>query len=143
MRRNEFGPAVQKLVWASMIFALAIYAFVAYFVTTQQRDVPPFRIDAAFGSPMLVGLFVAAVAIVGVAFTLPKLRSGSAGASPSPASFLIVRLAMIEAAAIFGLVAALIDRHWQVFVPFLILALGGFLAAYPSEAPAGSESAGE
>ena len=46
---------------------------------------------------------------------------------------LIIRFAMLESVAIFGLVCAFIYHDARLFIPPAMLSLAGFLMAFPSE----------
>ncbi len=45
----------------------------------------------------------------------------------------IVRLALFEATAIYGMVAAFLTYDWRLFAPTWILAVAGFIQSFPSE----------
>jgi hypothetical protein len=147
MRPNNL--IILRLIWFSMIVSLGIYTFVVFFISNAHKEsVTPFDASIALHTPLLLGLLIVAVAMVAVSFAIPgffrKAASGTAANTDAVRrGAAVAQFAMIEGAAVVGVAAALIDQHWQVFAPFLVLSLGGFLAAYPAaEHDAGSEPAG-
>ncbi|HVR39096.1 MAG TPA: hypothetical protein VMU84_08360, partial [Thermoanaerobaculia bacterium] len=50
-----------------------------------------------------------------------------------PQTRFIMRLALTEAVAIYGLIAALIAHDWRIYIGPWIVAIVGFMQAMPSE----------
>ena len=109
----------RRIIWFALAFSTLIYAFIAYTMGQPQR---PFEESAR--QPITIACYVLAV----VVFFLAPVVSRRV---PEPAR-MIIGLALSEACAIFGLLAAFIAHDWRLYIPAWIVALIGFTRYFPS-----------
>lgn len=112
-----------KLIWFAIVFSTFIYAVIIY--TLYPRPEGPF--EAAVKQPIALSLYGIAVLTFFAALMAPGFLRGPARLK------MIVSLALFEACAIYGLLAAFLTRDWRLFVPTWIVALLGMWRAYPSD----------
>lgn len=115
---------VEKLIWFAIVFSTVLYAAIVY--TMAPNPEGTFG-EAVKRNQLTLILYLVAFAEFVAAGVLPKLMRAPARTK------LVVALAMYEACAIFGLVAAMIDRDWRLYIPAWILALIGMWRVYPSD----------
>jgi len=112
-----------KLIWFAIVFSTFIYAAIVYTLAPN----PEGSFGDAVKQQMPMILYgVAAVTFI-AALVIPNLLQRS------PARVkMIVALALFEACAIYGLMAAMLVKDWRLFVPTWIIALLGMWTKYPS-----------
>ena len=111
-----------KLIWFAIVFSTFIYAAIIY--TLHPNPEGAFE-DGVRKQMTLVLYGLAFASFVAALVIPPKLRG--------PARLkLVVGLALFEACAVYGLLAAFLARDWRLFVPAWIVALIGMWRLYPS-----------
>ena len=108
-----------------MFNSTVIYAVIAYFLT-RERTTGTF--EAALHRPSVIPLYAA-----GLLLFLIGLFGFGGLKERDPQRGLIVRLALFEACAITGLLAAIFENDWRLYVPAWIVAAIGQLREWPSE----------
>ena len=118
----------RRVIWFALLTSTIIY-FAMIFMITRDRIHPSFD-DALRSSPLILPLYVMALVIfLGAMFGLRAFRFGG-----NAQLAMVVKLALFEASAIFGLMAAFIAHDWRLFLAPWALALMGFLREWPTEA---------
>jgi hypothetical protein len=120
----------RRLIWSAIVFSTLLYGILAY-ATERQYTLQPF--SAALRRPIVIVLYLIALAVYGTAFVVSNAMLRNAGAS---AGAFVAQLALFEAVTILGLVAAFIGHDWRLYLPAWMLALVGFFTRYPSDATA-------
>ncbi|HYH05472.1 MAG TPA: hypothetical protein VEK11_00285 [Thermoanaerobaculia bacterium] len=113
-----------KVLWSAIAFSTVLYAFIAWTIAPN----PEQSFEASARAPITMALYGAALAT----FVAAKLVRGAMRNSPARVR-MVVGLAMNEACAIFGLVAAILQHDWRLYLPAWALALAGFLRYWPSD----------
>ena len=114
----------QRAIWFALLASTFVYAFVAW----QAIGTPPVALQREVLQPFMVVIYAVALVTYVAAF----VASGALARRGAPRqTALIVRMAMLEAVAIFGLVAAFAARDARLFVPTWALALVGMLRSFP------------
>lgn len=112
-----------KLIWLAIVFSTFVYAGIIYATAPN----PQGSFEDAVKQQMPMILYALALVTFVAALVIPGLLQRS------PARLkMIVALALFEACAIYGLMAAFIVHDWRVFVPTWIVALLGMWTKYPS-----------
>ena len=132
-----------RVIWGALLLSTVIYVILAS-VLVQGSDNNLDR--GLFYSPVPLMLYGLGLVMFGLSFFLPKLfMNQGVRSNPGQASIpsregpsrirqaLIVRYALLESCAIFGLVAAFLSQEWQLILPLWVVSAAGFLMAYPSE----------
>jgi hypothetical protein len=138
---SEPSPArVARVIWMALTIAVVIYAVLAFTMVPIRQDVP---FASYANNPMFVVLAIFGVVMFGLSFVVPALMlrtvpSGTARPAPSfpqarTRARLVVRWALTETPAIFGLMAAFIGRDARLFIPLGVLSVVGMLMSYPSD----------
>jgi hypothetical protein len=109
------------VVWLAITFAVVIYGVVAWMVVGP-KSTGPIR----WTDPIILVLHVAGIATTIAAFLVPI----------SEPKRYILRWALLDSTAIFGLIAAFLGSHWQLVIPLGLVALAGLLLSHPSQAEA-------
>ena len=108
----------RRIIWFAIAFSTVIYAFIVY---TMGQPLRPFEESAR--QQLTIICYVLAL----VMFFLAPVVSRRL---PEPAR-MIIGLALSEACAIFGVVAAFIAHDWRIYIPAWIVALIGFTRYWP------------
>jgi F0F1-type ATP synthase membrane subunit c/vacuolar-type H+-ATPase subunit K len=117
----------RRSIWLGIVASTIAYAFVAWRVVGE----PPFALGRQLLQPFMYVVYAVALATYATAF----LFSGVLARRGTPAqTVLIVKLAMLEAVCIFGLVAAFVAHDWRLYVPTWALASVGLLRSFPIDA---------
>lgn len=106
----------QRLLWFALVFTTILYGIFAY-ATERNYRLQPIEL-------MLRRPFVIAAYVIGIALFFLSLRM---------AQRFVAQLALLDAVAIMGLVAAILMRDWRIYLPAWGLALIGFVRVYPTE----------
>jgi hypothetical protein len=113
---NRYDRNLQ-IIYIAIVLSALIYGIVAW-VTT--RAIVPGRIlTDELHDPVTIAMYSAAA---GMFLAAVIVRSRKA---------LIVRWVMLDAACVFGVVAAMTQGDWRLYVAPGALALFGFIALYP------------
>lgn len=132
---DNFKPVV---VWMALVNSSLLYVVIAWLAVSPRSTVP--FLDAVREMPVPL-LYALAVVMFVASLVIPdKLRRpvDRSGAAPGPEvraatlTVLLVRWALTESVAIFGLVAAFTARLPLLVIPPFLLALAGFAMSYPS-----------
>lgn len=116
----------QRIIWFALIFSTFLYAFVAWKVV----GAPPIALQREVLQPFMLVVYAVALSTYVAAF----VASGALARRGVPReTTLIVKMAMLEAVSIFGLVAAFVAHDWRLFVPTWALALVGMLRSFPMD----------
>lgn len=113
-----------RFLWLAIFQSTIIYFVIAFIIA---RD-PQGDVSAAMRQPLVLILYAIAVALF---FAAPVVASRIKSQAPAP---LVVQLALYEAGAVLGLVAALVQKDWRLYVPPFALAVLGFLRIWPQRA---------
>lgn len=114
----------RKTIWFAIVMSTFVYAVIVYSLS---RGWPqPGPLAAAIQQQIVLGLYAAAIAMFFAALTIP-------GRIAHHHQRFIVRLALFESCAIFGLLVAFLTRDWRLFLAPWVLSLIGFISNYPSE----------
>ncbi len=114
----------EKLIWVAIVFSTFLYAAIVY--TLEPNPEGTFG-EAVKRNQFTLILYVVAFANFVAATVLPKLMRSPARVK------MIVSLSLYEAVVIFGLLAAMLDHDWRLFLPTWILGLIGMWRVYPSD----------
>src|SRR5688572_6703547 len=115
----------RRILWLAIVASTVIYMVILYIL---HKTPPPTSFDEAVRNPMVLGLYGIALlnfAIGLFAFGSLKERDPKAG--------MMIRLALFESSAIFGLLAAFLNQDWRLYLPAWAVALIGFMREWPSE----------
>jgi hypothetical protein len=111
-----------KVLWAAMVFSTVIYAVMAYVALGKDGG----SFEERVRQPYALALYGMALASFVAGFVVPR-------SIRAPRTRMIVGLALFEACAVFGLIAAFLARDWRLFLPAWIVGLIGMVRAYPSD----------
>ena len=114
----------RKIIWFAIVMSTFIYAVVVYSLSRGWPQPGPFA--ASVQQPMVLGLYAAAIAMFFAALMIP-------GRIAHHHQRFIVRLALFESCAIFGLVVAFLTRDWRLFLAPWVMSLIGFMSTFPSD----------
>ena len=110
----------QRLVWFGIVFSTLLYGIVAY---ATQRNFRLQPIEMMLRRPLVIITYAIAVVI---------FFAATAITSRTMQRF-ILQLALFEAVAVMGLLAAMLARDWRLYLPAWGLALIGFVRTFPGE----------
>lgn len=114
-----------KVIWFAIVFSTFIYAGIIYTISPRQ---PEGSFEDALKNPMTLILYVLAFGTFVAALVVPGTFM-----QHRPARLrMVVSLALFEACAVYGLMAAFMTRDWRVFVPTWIVGLIGMWRVFPS-----------
>lgn len=113
----------QRVIWAAIVMSTVIYFVIAY----TQAPNPPRPFEESVRAPITLAMYGAAFAAFVAGLVLPSFLQ-----SPSRTK-MVITMSVFEACAIFGLLAAFLQQDWHVYVPAWILALAGFIRAFPKD----------
>jgi thiamine transporter ThiT len=106
----------QRLLWFALVFTTFLYGILAYATERNYRLQP---IELMLRRPFVIAAYVIALALFFLALRI--------------APRFIAQLALLDAVAVMGLLAAMLLRDWRIYLPVWGLALVGFVRVYPSE----------
>jgi hypothetical protein len=150
MNETSTGPAAVRAIrtiWMAILGSLLIYAMVLY-LAVGERSTEPLAAHFANTTVLVLHLAGFATFVMGMVMSSRLLRGSMnaearPGSPPLPTSevvvtartrvALIIRWALMESAAIFGLLAAFLMREPLLFLPLGALGAIGILASYPSD----------
>ena len=117
------------------MMSVALYGVIAYVMAPVGEQ--PF--DAAFSNPIILALRIAGIGMFAMSFILSSILMKR---SANVRGAMLIRWAMIESAAVFGLLAAFIGNDVRLFIPLGARAIAGMLIAYPKREDSLSNTAG-
>lgn len=119
-----YSPHAPKIIWFAIAMSTVIYLVIAY----TMAPVPPRPFAESVRTTLTLVLYGAAFAAFIAALVIPSLLTRSPARQK-----MIVALAIFEACAIFGLLAAFMQHDWRLYVPPWIAALIGFVREFPRD----------
>lgn len=134
---------LMRIIWMAMVISVLLYGIVAWMMTRGGQAGHP--VEQTLQQPTVQVLYGLGVMMFILSSVVPRLvlrgrgeglHLGRPPASVVPKEIrlaLIIRFAMLESVAIFGLVCAFLFHDARLFVPPASLSLVGFLMAFPSE----------
>jgi hypothetical protein len=114
---------VFQLIWVGLFIATCIYGVIDYVVIGHLVHVQTF--EQELRSPLVLALYGGAAA---------AFLAGSALKATRRQNVFTARLALFEACAVFGLLAAFLTNDWRLFLPTWALAALGFVQTLPPSA---------
>ena len=115
---------IQRVIWFGIAVSTLFYAGIIYLAANK----PSTTFDATVRSPMVFGPYLMAAAVFVIGLVWPLVPS----AAPARVR-MIVRMALFEACAVFGVVAAFANRDWRIYLAPWALAIAGFFLAFPRD----------
>lgn len=134
---------LMRIIWMAMVISVLIYGFTAWTITRGGEPKPP--VEETIQHSTVQVLYGLGVMMFILSSVVPRmvLRGRDDGRQPRrtlgygvPNEIrvaLIIRFAMLELVAIFGLISAFMFKDGRLFIPLAMLSLVGFLMALPSE----------
>lgn len=134
---------LMRIIWMAMVISVLIYGFITWTLTRRGEPRPP--VEETIQQPTVQVLYGLGVMMFILSSVLPRMvlrgkddgrQRGKAPGSGVPNEIrvaLIIRFAMLESVAIFGLICAFMYNDGRLFFPPAMLSLVGFLMAMPSE----------
>jgi hypothetical protein len=114
----------QKIIWFAIVFSTVMYFVVAYMLV----PVPAQPFEQSVRSVLTLAMYVPAFVVFLAALVVPGMNQ----ALP-PRTKMIVAIAMFEACAIMGLMAAILQKDWRLYIPTWIAAVIGFIREFPRD----------
>jgi glucan phosphoethanolaminetransferase (alkaline phosphatase superfamily) len=112
-----------RVLWSAIAFSTVIYMVIVY----TMFPTPPRPFEESVKVTMTLILYLAAFAEFVMGLVLPSVRK-----SP-PRQKMIVSMSMFVSCAICGLLAAFFQQDWRLYLPTWILAIAGFIHAFPKD----------
>ncbi|MCK4475861.1 MAG: hypothetical protein KAU16_03965 [Methanophagales archaeon] len=127
-RSNELRVA--KVFWIAFLGGVPFYFFLLYYLKSINAT--------ATLNPEILSTFAILLGFVGAldlvfAFYYPRIIQKFRKDLPPWHSVYIIRLALVEAIAIYGLLIGFMGANWEFAIPFFIASGGGIFLLYPSE----------
>jgi len=131
-----------QIIWVALLLSVGMYVGMAFLVIARGSGAPDSPIPIATLEPALA---LMSLACLGAAYFVPPMLFRTALGKQDVAALdlpklvaisftpWVVRLAMSETVAIFGLVLAMLSQRPMKIVPFAVLAVLAMLAWFPSE----------
>jgi len=120
----------QKVTWFAMVASTFTYAVIVWMLAPNTQGTFSEAVQRHQLTLILYGVAL-------MTFVLANVVPKTALRNAPPRTRMVVTMAMYEACALYGLVAAFLGQDWRLYIPTWALALIGMLRAYPSsEAPA-------
>jgi hypothetical protein len=136
-----------RVIWLALLTSIFMYGVVIYVTAGRTDQSQP--IQAAFSNPIILVLHAMGAGMFILAFIVPSIvlrrlsanehvrapvaAAPSVSACPRVRVVLIMKWALIESAAVVGLMAAFIAIDPRLFLPLGGLAVLGMLITYPSD----------
>lgn len=113
-----------KIIWFALTMSIVLYGVIAFMIVPRSDQ----SFDALFANPIILVLHLAGLAMFAISFVVP---ANMLKRSNNVRMAMIMRWAMIESSAVFGLLAAFIGQDVRLFLPLGALAIAGMLLAFP------------
>ena len=114
----------QKIIWFAIVFSTVMYFGVAYMLA----PAPALPFEQSVRTVFTMAMYASAFAVFLAALVIPGLMR------PLPRQTkLVLAMALFEACATMGLMAALLQKDWRLFIPPWIAALIGFIREFPRD----------
>ena len=111
-----------KILWFALLMSIVLYGVIAFLIVPMGTQ----TFNALFANPTILILHLAGLAVFATSFLIPSILKTTNVRTTS-----IIRWAMIESAAVFGLLAAFLGQDVRLFLPLGALAIAGMVLAYP------------
>jgi len=145
--RPEMNLAKLRMLWFALLFSHSLYGMVLIYVIQQDNNPPSGNSPVVISAVTVLALMVFLAAIYLPRFILnvakENLRKRSGGTDISYAKIedlmilfapgFIIRLALLEAVAMFGFVLAFMHKDIDFFIPFATASVFAYLLNYPTE----------
>lgn len=115
----------QRIIWVAIAFSTVIYMFI---LVTLHPNPPQGSLEVATLPQIVKVLYAIALVEFIVAWVLP----GRLTSMPAQTR-LVTSMALFEAVAIFGLLAAFLTKDWRLYLGPWALALIGFIRSWPRD----------
>jgi len=121
---DQYGPGPMSqqnksgilwILWLSMVGSIFIYAIVGFMV----RENTPAPEDTSMVGVLTLAFSLVSIGTSALALLFGRLTGGKMDYQP----FCIIRWALAESIAIYGLVLFILGASWAVFIPFLVWAI--------------------
>ncbi|HVR42334.1 MAG TPA: hypothetical protein VMS56_02715 [Thermoanaerobaculia bacterium] len=116
------------IVWGAMVLSVVFYAFLAWLIVPAREDADP---ASWIANPVVVALHLVGFSALLASSIVPGLMARRLSGEAAARQAWIVRWALLESIAIFGLVLALFLRDARAFLLLGFLSLAGLALAYP------------
>ena len=135
---SKIKESTFKLVWFGLFISQLFYLWATYTTTAQVN----WDVLIHMEHPLYKPLALMALAMIFMQSFLPKLLQKSTSSNQELDNAInlhklyvpfIIRLALIEAICIFGLVSSFLQQNYAVMVPHLCISTVLFLKNYPSD----------
>lgn len=121
MNQQHLSPNVRQLIWAALTFQVVIYAIVGWHLTPTEAGPASFTLCVSLTS---AGLCLTLLALGLTPILAPRTDYTTFG---------VIRWALAETPAVFGLILYLLGATLPWFVGCLVLGLLGLLMTAPGE----------
>jgi len=111
----------RKAIWLAIFASTVIYAVIVFTIARE----PQRTFNESLRLPLVLAMHAAALVTLAMSFLVPPRIS-------HPRPRFIVRLALTEAVALYGVMAAILAHDWRLYLGPWAIALIGFLQAWPS-----------
>ncbi len=138
------GPLLNlQIVWGAMLASIGFHVGFGFFASTQMGPAP--AADTAQLGVMELAFAVTSLGCLAVSYLLPKKMLQQAMDKEDPATIelsqlatksftpWILRMALSETVAIFGLLLVMMSHQMSKMIPFVVLGGLSMLTAIPSE----------
>lgn len=131
---------VPRILWGAMLFSVILYIFIGKFITGGREDLgrePNSAIQPFYEHPFFIPLLAVACMTFVMAFILPNIivknmKPNPANPNPYFVPF-IVRIALFEAVAMYGLVFAKLSGQFEALLVFTVPAVIGIFLSQPKD----------
>jgi predicted permease len=115
----------RRVIWLGILVSTFIYGGVIVIVT---KPYPQLPLSDVLQQPFVLTLYGIGL----VTYVASFLVSASMERRGKRDSAFIVRLVLLEAVTVYGLVAAFLVHDWRVFIPPFVLTFIGLARVFPS-----------
>ncbi|MFZ4403087.1 MAG: hypothetical protein ACOYOK_03205 [Pseudobdellovibrionaceae bacterium] len=132
-----------KIIWLALLASNALYGFSGYQITKNHTPLEGEVILPFYQHTMFQPLLISSIVILGLAFFLPKLifklsrnamvQTGQNSIEKNHLALLILRLALLEAIGILGLLLSMFSHDFTAFLAFISVTILGFIISFPNE----------
>lgn len=133
-RVNVKNPLLfTRILSISMLLAILFYAIIIYQIFPE-AGFQIYSKDSPVLLTMTIILAAAAIWTLRTAYYLPKRLSKLPGMNNSRfISSHLIRITLVQAVAIYGLILGVIGAAWYVSAPFLVVSAGLLVVSFPNK----------
>ena len=117
------------VIWGALLASIAIYCGLVVMLS-QSWESPS---GDPTSNPVVLALAAAALGSLVVSFAIPARLLSVERSEGRVRTAYVIRWALLESVAIYGLLAAMLTRDVRIFYAFGAVAVAGMLLAFPSE----------